>query len=218
MLHTQTIERKTLELLKALMLDPQLGQFALVGGTALALYMGHRLSIDIDLFSPEPFDAPQMAKYMIDRYGFLTDMLEKNTLKGGIDDVKIDLITHDYPTLRSYTVEDGIRLYSREDIAAMKLSAIADSGTRLKDFIDIAFLSTLMSLNEMVAAYEKKYPNSNPVRTLKGLGYHDDIRFEEKIELLIGAYSWNAVRQRLTKMARFPSIIFTDYPISLKEK
>ena len=128
--------------------DSQLAPFTWVGGTALTLYMGRRQSIEIDLFTQESFDAPKMGKYLSDRYGFLTDMLEKNTRKGTIDDVKIDLLTHDYPALRPYTMEDGIRLYSQEDIAAMKLSAIADTGTRLKDFIDIARIS----LNDMLAA------------------------------------------------------------------
>ena len=169
------------------MLDPHLECFYLVGGTALALYIGHRISIDIDLFTPKPFDAPQMEAYLIDKYGFLTDFMLKNTLKGGIDEVKIDMITHAYPMLHHHIAEEGIRLYSQEDIAAMKLSAIADSGT-------------------------KKYPNSNPIRALKGLGYHNDILFDEKMMLLIGNYSWNTIRQRLTEMARFPSKVFAAYP------
>jgi len=215
MLYTQTIERKTFELVKKLLLDPHFERFSLVGGTALALYMGHRLSLDIDLFTPEPFDAPQMEKYLIDHYPFDGLMLRENTLMGKIDHIKVDLITHAYPLLNSWWVEDDVRLYSQIDISAMKLSAIADSGTRLKDFVDISFLSTRMTLNEMVAAYGNKYKNSNPIRALKGLGYYNDIRFNEKIDLLIGTYSWDSIRKRLEEMIRFPSKIFDTYPTEL---
>lgn len=61
MLQTQTVEGTTYELLKELMRDERLDGFSLAGGTALALYMGHRRSIDLGLFSPESFDAPAMA-------------------------------------------------------------------------------------------------------------------------------------------------------------
>jgi hypothetical protein len=56
MLQTRTIEPRTLELLKSLMTLPSVDPFFLVGGTALALQMGHRVSIDLDLFTPEIFD------------------------------------------------------------------------------------------------------------------------------------------------------------------
>ena len=213
MLQTQTVERETLELLKELMGDVRLGQFSLAEGTALALYMGHRKSIDLDLFSPACFDAPGMEKYLAERYGFRTDMLEKNTLKGSIGGVAVDMITHAYPTLRPFISEEGIRLYSREDIAAMKLSAIADSGTRLKDFIDVAYLSTVMPLADMVAAYGEKYRNSNPVRALKGLDYYADIIHDEHIKLLDGVYSWEHIRKRLADMISDPAKIFPDRPV-----
>ena len=56
MLQTQTVDRDTLGLLKDLMATPELQQFALVGGTNLSLRLGHRLSVDLDLFTNEPFD------------------------------------------------------------------------------------------------------------------------------------------------------------------
>jgi len=194
------------------MRDPQLEPFALVGGTALTLYMGHRMSVDIDLFSLEPFHASEMEKHMVGRYGFDSLMLRNNTLMGKIHNIKIDLITLAYPRLQPYTMEEGIRLYSLEDIAAMKLSAIADTGTRLKDFVDVAFLSTGMSLNDMLAAYGKKYSNSNSVRALKGLSYHNDILFDEQINLLSGKYNWEHIRQRIADMVRFPAKIFNNWP------
>ena len=63
-------------------------------------------------------------------------------------------------------MEDGIRLYALEDIVAMKLSAIADNDSRLKDFIDIAFLSTRLSFYSMLKCYEHKFPKSNVIRPI----------------------------------------------------
>lgn len=67
-----------------------------------------------------------------------------------IGNVNIGCIRHDYPFIKDTIITEGIRLYSIEDVSAMKLSAIADNGTRLKDFIDIACLSTQCSLTDML--------------------------------------------------------------------
>ena len=142
MFHTQTVAPQTLGLLKLLEAEPRLAAFNLAGGTALALYLGHRVSVDLDLFTPESFDAGELEAFLSQRYGFQTAFRRPDTLKGMIDGVKIDCIAHKYAYLRQPYAESGIRLYSIEDIVAMKLSAIADDGSRLKDFVDIACLST----------------------------------------------------------------------------
>lgn len=84
----------------------------------------------------------------------------------------------------------------------MKLSAIGDNGTRLKDFIDVAYLSGYLSLKEMLTAFETKYPQTNPYRALKGLNYYDDIRFSERIDLLGKDFRWEDIAARLTDMTR----------------
>ena len=141
MLHTQTVAPQTLGLLKQLEAEPRLAAFNLAGGTALALYLGHRVSVDLDLFTPESFDAGELEAFLSQRYGFQTAFRRPDTLKGMIDGVKIDCIAHKYAYLRQPYAESGIRLYSIEDIVAMKLSAIADDGSRLKDFVDEAILA-----------------------------------------------------------------------------
>jgi len=143
-----------------------LDSFCLAGEIALALYLGHRKSIDLDLFTPYPFDVLLLKDFLETKYGFRTDFLEKNTLKGSINGVKIDCITHAYERLGNPCMEDGIRLYALEDIVAMKLSAIADNDSRLKDFIDIAFLSTRLSFYSMLKCYEHKFPKSNVIRPI----------------------------------------------------
>lgn len=162
MLYTQTVEAGTYELLKSIMNDSTFSQFALAGGTALSLLIGHRKSIDLDLFTTEEFSPQKLEKYLQEKYAFRGDFMEGFSLKGEADGVKLDFILHDYPNVESRLQEDGIRLYGLKDIAAMKLSAISDNGTRLKDFIDVAYLSGYLSLKEMLTAFETKYPQTNP--------------------------------------------------------
>ena len=71
--------------------------------------------------------------------------------------------------------EEGITFLSKEDIAAMKLNAIINSGQRLKDFIDIYFLLEHFSVADMLGFFEKKYPNTNPLIALKAINYFEDI-------------------------------------------
>ena len=63
MLHTETVERTTLGLLKNLLAEPRIASFCLAGGTALSLYLGHRWSVDLDLFSPAPFDVVELKEF-----------------------------------------------------------------------------------------------------------------------------------------------------------
>ena len=215
MLHQETVEANTFRLLKNLMQDEELSSFSLAGGTSLALLLGHRMSIDLGLFTPIPFNAKDLEQHLIDKYDFKSSYLRGYTLKGMIGNVNIDCIRHDYPFIKDTIITEGIRLYSIEDVSAMKLSAIADNGTRLKDFIDIACLSTQCSLTEMLKAYGKKFSNSNSVRAIKGLSYYDDVNFNESILMINGSYRWDMIRERICEMQSNPDKIFPSLPLVL---
>lgn len=213
MLYTETVARPTLELLKKMEAETVMADFNLAGGTSLALYLGHRVSVDLDFFTPKPFDAKKMEEFLANKYGFRTDILEKNTLKGSIAGVKIDCITHSYDYLEEPYIESDLRLYSMQDIIAMKLSAIVDNGSRLKDFIDIAFLSTRYPFNSMMKMYERKFPGSNIIRPFKAITYFDDIDFEESIVMLNGKYDWEPIEKRLIDMTKNQGKVFTSFPL-----
>lgn len=181
-------------------------------------YLGHRRSVDLDLFTPKPFDAAELERFLMDKYGFRTGFMERNTLKGSIDGIKIDCITHSYEYLEKPYIEYGIRLYSMQDIIAMKLSAIADDGSRLKDFIDIAFLSTRFPFNSMLGMYERKFPGANVIRPFKAITYFEDIDFDEDIVMLNGKYDWRAIERRLVDMTRNQDKVFDSFPFPLKGK
>jgi hypothetical protein len=86
-----------LALIHALMADGQLNGFNLIGGTNLALKIGHRMSIDIDLFANESFDAMAIGSYLAEKYDAQRVTTLKNAVFCYIQDVKIDLISHQYP-------------------------------------------------------------------------------------------------------------------------
>jgi len=215
MLQTSTVERSTLELLKSLMCDEMLSDFILAGGTNLALQIGHRKSIDLDLFAYQQFETAKLIDYLEKQYDLQVEVKkEHNTIIGYIAGVKIDMIAHLYPLLQEPIVEDGIRMYSLPDIVCMKLVDISDNGTRLKDFVDIACLSTKMSLSEMLTSYATKYPNTSPIHAIKGLSYFKDIRFDVSIDLCNGKqFEWKKVEQRIRDMIKYENKIFETAPI-----
>jgi len=188
--------------------DELLKNFFLVGGTALALQIGHRISIDLDLFTQTSFDGNEMLSNLEERYQFQMDFQAKNTLKGSTRGIKVDLITHSYSLVKPLIKKEGVRMASLEDIAAMKLNAITGSGTRVKDFIDIAYLSSSLTLSQMIDAYEEKYATRNPAMVIKALDYHNDINFNEPVEMLKGKYRWEDIKKRLGEITLSPGKLF----------
>jgi hypothetical protein len=208
MLYKETVGRDTLGLLNKLMNDPLLSDFFLVGGTALSLQLGHRISIDLDFFCLNDFNENDLLTQLEEKYGLRMDYLAKNTLKGQIVGVKTDFIAHKYPLVRPLFVDEKVRMAGLEDIAAMKLNAIAGNGTRLKDFIDIAYLSPFFTSMQIIDAYQNKYAIRNPVMAMKAIVYHVDIDFTEPIKMMDNKYSWKKIEKRLNDMLKTPKKLF----------
>jgi hypothetical protein len=175
MLFKNTVEKSTLEILEILQGNPMLKDFHLAGGTALALQIGHRKSIDLDMFTLHDFDVNTMLEFLEQKFDFYSDYTSTNTIKGSIDSVKIDFIAHKYQHVESIIETEGVRLYSIPDIAAMKLNAIAGNGTRSKDFVDVYFMLKIYKPEQLLNFYMTKYHQRNVMHILKSLVYFDDI-------------------------------------------
>jgi hypothetical protein len=200
MLHTETVEQSTLELLVQLQKQEYLSGFHLVGGTALALKMGHRKSIDIDLFSDFSFDVGSLLENLSADFSFNLFFSAKNTIKGNIDKVQLDILAHRYPLINAPTTINNISMLSTEDIIAMKLNAISTSGQRVKDFIDIYFLLDFYSIEEMLSFYKKKYSQYNEVIVLKSIIWFEDVELSEWPVLLKNPnLTWSEVKEKITK-------------------
>lgn len=208
MLHKETVSAETLDLIQRLMAEDELQGFKLVGGTALALMLGHRLSIDIDLFSDQPFNAQVVADSLSSRYQINNLETDLNTFTCFIEDVKVDCMAHRYPWIGSEVSLEGIRMASMEDIAAMKLNAIATNGSRWKDFADMYELLEHRSLAQMLNYYEMKYPNVNKVTAFKSLVYHNDVKQTQDLKLLNKQVQWSDIVKRLKKATLDPGKVF----------
>jgi len=195
MLYYTSIDTKTLELLKKLQKLDIFSGLRLVGGTALALQYGHRKSIDIDLFGKINADDIEILDNL-NKIGNVNTISLTNYIKiFTIDDIKLDIVNYPYKWLEPAIKEDQIRLASDKDIAAMKLSAITNRGSK-KDFVDIFFLMKHYTLKEMLQFYEQKYNDGSVFLVFKSLVYFDDAENDELPEMLIKE-DWEDIKKHI---------------------
>ena len=200
MLHTQVLQPSTLELLKSLQTKNYLDNFYLAGGTALALYYGHRVSIDIDIFSNTDFDTAGMLESIQQDYNIQLFFTAENTIKGSINSVNIDIIAHKYPQLKEPIINDNLRLLSEPDILAMKLNAISISGQRSKDFIDIYYALDHYNIRKIISFYQQKYSQQGETHILKSLIYFKDADLSDWPVLIKNpGLKWSEVKERIEK-------------------
>ncbi len=196
MLYTQTVEPRTFALLKQLLDMPELASFSLVGGTALSLVYGHRISIDLDLFSDIKFDQDLVINALRQKFteGFIYEGEFKHFgIFCFVENVKVDLVPFRHPLIRPIQVIDGIRMFSLEDIAAMKIQAILGRGKK-KDFWDIAELFKHFKLKEIIAFYKEKFPSQMLLISIpQALSYFDDAD-ESEDPISINGMDWDAVK------------------------
>lgn len=207
MLFKNVVNEKSYAILKELMSNELFNDFNLVGGTALSLQIGHRQSIDFDLFTKKDINLDEIKNTLNKKYNLLISSESKNTFLGFINDIKIDLVKYSYDLINDIKIEDNIRLLSIEDIIPMKLVAIYQDGTRIKDFIDIAYLSYFYSLNDMLDLYKNKYGFDNKFTITKSLIYFDDIEYGNEVKMLDDNYSFQKVKDQLITMVEYPDII-----------
>jgi len=163
----------------------------------LSLQIGHRISIDLDFFTLTDFDENKLKDILIKEFDAQIFSIDNNAITGLIDRVKFDFIAHQYPLLESILEIEKTRLSSLEDIAAMKLNAVRNRGTK-KDFVDIYFLLQKFNLEELLEMVNSKYPNHVDILTLKSLVYFDDAENQPDCEMLIDI-DWKKVKQKIEK-------------------
>lgn len=177
MLQKRAISQKLLELTKELQQVDSLKDFALVGGTALALQIGHRTSVDIDLFTSQKIDRDKIESDLIEKYknNYKRIFITENTITCLIYDIKVDILKYDYPYIEKIVNEEGIKIIGLPDITAMKLDAITGNGSRVKDFVDIYFLLDKFPIEKMFDFYRMKYNHSDIYHVKKSLVYFNDL-------------------------------------------
>ncbi len=204
MLHLKTVEPRTFSVLKQLMELSELKDFYLVGGTALSLLYGHRKSVDLDLFSSKAFENTNIVETLKDKFLDKFIMEEKPQQFGifcYLDDVKIDLVRHPHPLIRPEKNLDGIRMFSIEDIIAMKVQAVLGRG-RKKDFWDIAELLNHYTVSDFIQLHKEKYGTQNLMITVpQAITYFADAE-ESEDPISLKNQTWENVRQVINAKVR----------------
>ena len=196
MLSLQTVLPDTLELLRILMQIPELEGMRLVGGTSLALQYGHRRSVDLDFFGVATEDVDELTDA-------LKEQIEQVVLGGHskrikayfLNGVKVDFVNYSYAWIDNPIIEEGLRLASPKDIAAMKVNAVIGRGTK-KDFIDIFYLLKYFSFSELMQLYLQKYPDGSEYRALLSMAYFGDTD-DQPMPYMFEEVEWEFIKQRI---------------------
>lgn len=175
----------------------------LAGGTALALHLGHRLSIDLDFFTSRKFGEDLQLNLLKDIGNFKVNRVDWQTIIGTFEDVKFSLFLYQYPLIKTPEILlTKSRIASLQDIAAMKVGAIAQRGTK-RDFVDLYFLTKIFPLEKSLDFYNQKYRDlaSQKTHILKSLIYFADAD-SNPMPQMIKAITWEEVRKFLVNEVR----------------
>ncbi len=197
MLHREAVSPELLDILEFLSEQKELEPFRLVGGTALALQIGHRKSIDLDFFGQAALNEHRLTK-ILGELG-TTTLLKKseNILIYSCSGVKVDFVNYRYQWLTEPVKEGNLNMAGKEDIGAMKINAVLGRGSR-KDFIDLFTLLDYFSIEELLSFFTGKYPEGSIFLALKSLAYFEDAEFEP-MPILLHSISWEKVKNRIKK-------------------
>ena len=179
-------------------------RFYLAGGTAVALHLGHRRSVDLDWFTTERLSDPLGLAQDLREQGvaFVTGQLAPGTLHGTVRGVRLSLLEYRYALLAALRPwRGGSRIASRADLAAMKLAAVAQRGAK-KDFVDVYALGIRScSLRQMVRWYQEKYAVQDLAHVLYSLAYFDDAN-RERMPRLLWDVTWGTMKETIRRWLR----------------
>lgn len=195
MLFFNTIEPGTLGLLKEIQSKSFFRDCRLVGGTSLALQYGHRKSVDLDFFGSFLSDSLQIKDELKTIGSYQVIQESKFIFQYIVEGVKVDFVNYPYKWIDEALNEESLKLASSKDIAAMKLSAITNRGTK-KDFIDLYELLAHFSLKQLFEFYQEKYTDGVPFLTLKSMTWFEDAE-ADPMPFMLRDYTWENVKQKI---------------------
>ena len=139
------------------------------------MHLGHRVSYDLDFFSPEVFEENSLAEQLRTAGEFVKDKVSWRTVFGTFEKMKFSIFYYEYPLVAETVDFEGIRIVQPQDISAMKLLAISDRGMK-RDFVDLYFMRTLFPLEQVFEWYGVKFGRLEERRyhLLRGLTYFED--------------------------------------------
>lgn len=191
---TKTLLPNTLRAIKLVSKINTVKNSYLAGGTALALHLGHRLSVDLDFFTKEEFDEKVLVQNLKNLPEFKEEGTAWRTVWGKIGSTKFSLFYYQYPLIKQIIPFDGIQILDKADIAAMKIHAIEERGTR-RDFVDLYFLAKEFALEQMLKFYDQKYGvlTEHLYIIFRSLDYFAEAEIDQMPDMLISA-SWEEIK------------------------
>ncbi|KKS43647.1 MAG: hypothetical protein UV07_C0028G0005 [Candidatus Azambacteria bacterium GW2011_GWB1_42_17] len=164
----------------------------LAGGTALALQLGHRISEDLDFFIPLEFKELSLINELKHLGNFREDQQSWQTIIGEFEGTKFSIFYYPYEIIDPFLTYEGLNVVGKKDIAAMKIHALEDRGTK-RDFVDVYFLSKEFSLEQMFEFYDQKYHrlDDHLFHIIKSLNYFADAdSTEDKTPKMLNGIPW----------------------------
>ena len=199
MLQAQSVGKSLWDTLKTLQQKELFKNYFLVGGTALSLQLGHRISNDIDLFTRDDLNKDEILDFLNRNYGGVYQIhnIQNTILQISIYDVKVDFVRYDYDLIEDVKSEEGIRYLGKKDISAMKLMAISNRGDQAKDFVDIYYLLEEIKSSDMFEYYKRKYKQHDVNQVKRSLVYFDDVTESSwaSVKLLKGTLSIEKIKR-----------------------
>jgi hypothetical protein len=179
--------------------------FYLAGGTALALQIGHRDSVDFDFFKPDGFDTARLFERLKEEFSsssLVKVQDERNTLGLIVSEsIKLSFMSYPYDMLRPLVAADHLDLADIVDIGCMKLSAITGRGT-MKDYVDLYFILQRIPMHELLALCALKLPTLDRALIMKALVYFDDLDDEPILYMKDQAIPFDDIKKFLRAQAR----------------
>ncbi|PIZ85653.1 hypothetical protein CO033_01480 [Candidatus Nomurabacteria bacterium CG_4_9_14_0_2_um_filter_32_10] len=194
-MYEETLSKNTRIVLEKI--APITTSFYLAGGTALALELGHRISVDLDFFNKDTFSISLLVEQLNTLGNLKIEDQSENTFNGSLDGVKISFFYYPYPLLFTTKEYNSVYLADERDIGAMKIQSISGRGSK-KDFIDLFVLLKKYSIQELLNFFHKKYEkfNYNQLHILKSLSYFYDADTNPE-PIYINPIDWKEVKKSI---------------------
>lgn len=195
-MYLSVLSSKQISLLKKLKFLKKY-KFYLAGGTALALQIRHRTSLDFDFYTKKQFNSRKLREEFDKHFKKVEEIyLAEDTLGLDVWGIRISFFRYPYRLIRFQKELEGINLASVEDIAAMKIISISQRGKK-RDFIDIYFLIKEFDLSKIIKFVQEKYPMFNIYVGLQGLTYFKDADEDPEKERfrLLKEVDWKEIKK-----------------------
>ena len=177
--------------------------FYLAGGSACALHLGHRISVDLDFFTPEMYEPAQLIPRLESIGKITVQQQSRGTFVGLLAETQVSFFYYGYPLLTPPQIWRGVRIASLRDIALMKITAISQRG-RKRDFVDLYFIcrEQQLGLSDLLKQIPDKYPTlSYPsYHLLRALTFFDDAEKDAPPKML-ARYNWQQVKRFFEKQS-----------------